>query len=128
MKRFHNPQATLDDMGATSNLISKLAASPAPARVPYYVVGSDTGLYRDYGGNDHFLSQVKNWLMGNVVFPGLDRALFGEKPNDMAVTTASMEKITGFDTARHLQILPGDHISYFTEEPTRKAILDRAKN
>lgn len=123
IKKFHDPQASLNDMDAGSPLISKLENSTPPPAIPYLLIGSDTSLFREYEDNDVFLSKLKNLLMGKIVFPGLDMALFNKTPNDMAVTVASMKKITGFDNVNNMQVLAGDHISYFSEETTRKAIL-----
>ena len=127
LKKFHNPQTALNDMGLDAAFIKELNESEAAAQVAYYLVGSDTNLYREYNGEDYFLSKVKFWLMDKVVFPGLDQTLFNKQPNDMAVTVESMKKIKGFDAETKVQILPGDHISYFTDELTRKAIVDLAK-
>lgn len=128
LKKFHDPQTALNDMGLDADFIKKLNDSATAAHIDYYLVGSDTNLYREYSGEDHFLSKVKFWLMDKVVFPGLDQVLFKKLPNDMAVTVDSMKKIKTFDAEKNMKILPGDHISYFTEEPTRKTILTLLKN
>lgn len=127
LKKFHNPEVALKDMGFDSNLMKQLEQSSAPDTVPYYLVGSNTSLYREYQGDDRFLSIVKNWLMDKIVFPGLDIGVFKNQPNDMAVTIDSMKKVAGFNAGTNMQVLPGDHISYFSEKETRKAILDLAK-
>jgi hypothetical protein len=110
-------------MGPTGLLITTLGNSIPPADVPYFLVGSDTSWYREYKDNDIFLNKVKNLFMNKIVFPGFNLALFHQLPNDMAVTLDSMKKIMNFDSVNRMQTLPGDHISYFSEAKTRKAIL-----
>jgi triacylglycerol esterase/lipase EstA (alpha/beta hydrolase family) len=128
IKKLHDPQATLKDMAAGSPVIDKLASSIPPPAIPYLLIGSDTALLKEAGENDAFLKKVKGFLMGKILFPGLDKALFHQMPNDMAVTIDSMKKISGFDNVKYMQVFPGDHISYFSDEATRKAILALANS
>ncbi len=126
IKKFHDPQASLKDMGLDGQVIEDLGHSSPPDGVPYHLIGSNTGLYREYNGDDPFFTKVKNALMQKIVFPGFNLALFHQLPNDMAVTLNSMKTIPGFDVVHNMTTLPGDHISYFSEVLTRKAILDLA--
>lgn len=126
INHFYDPQANLKGMGIDGELIKDLGKSEKPGSLKYHLVGSDTELYREYAGNDAFLVKVKNAFMDKFFFPGLNQALFHKQLNDMAVTLESMKAIQGFDAAKDMQTLPGDHISYFCEAATRKAILDLA--
>ncbi len=128
IKKLHDPQQTLKDMSASSEMIKELAQSSPPEGIPYSLIGSDTNLYRHYDGNDTFLKKAKEFFMEKIVFPGLDTALFKDRPNDMAVTVESMENVPGFGTGDKVVILPGDHISYFSDERTRKEILGKLFN
>jgi hypothetical protein len=124
LKKFHDPQTTLKGMDKGSAVIKELGKQAAASTpIPYFLVGSDTSLFRDYHEQDEFLLKVKNLLMKKIVFPGFDLALFHQAPNDMAVTLDSMKEIPGFDATTNMQTLPGDHISYFSDTATRKAIL-----
>lgn len=126
INHFYDPRANLKGMGIDGDLIKDLGKSRKPDSMKYYMIGSDTNLYRAYNGHDPFLVKVKNAFMGNLLFPGLNKALFHKQSNDMAVTLDSMKTIEGFEAVDDMTTLPGDHISYFSEAVTRKAILDLA--
>jgi pimeloyl-ACP methyl ester carboxylesterase len=128
IKKFHDPLASLKDMGLDGQPIKELNESSQPANIPYYLIASDTSLLREYEGDDGFLAKLKRNIMNKVAFPCFDLALFEQKPNDMAVTLNSMKTINGFDNVTKMKTLPGDHISYFTQSITRKAILEQAAN
>jgi pimeloyl-ACP methyl ester carboxylesterase len=127
IKKLHDPKATLKDMELSSDFIKILSKSPMPEKVPYYIVGSNTGLLDDqYKGDDPFFRKLGVLLKTRLFYPALDQALFKKQPNDMAVTLQSMQTIHEFadDVTTAMKVLPGDHISYFSEPDTRKAILD----
>jgi pimeloyl-ACP methyl ester carboxylesterase len=131
IKKLHDPKATLKAMDLNSEFIKSLADSALPEHVPYYLVGSNTGLLDgQYDGDDPFFKKLGVLFKTRLLYPGLDKTLFKNQPNDMAVTLKSMQTMQEFadDVATAMKILPGDHISYFSEPGTRKAILDFVSN
>jgi pimeloyl-ACP methyl ester carboxylesterase len=127
IKKLHDPKATLKAMDLNSEFIKVLAVSELPATLPYYMVGSDTGLLEsNYTGDDPFFKKMGGLFKTHLLYPGLDKLMFKDNPNDMAVTLKSMQSMHEFadDVDTAMLVLPGDHISYFSEPGTRKAILD----
>ncbi|HEX6426666.1 MAG TPA: caspase family protein, partial [Niastella sp.] len=68
LKKFHDPQTALKGMDMESEVIKELKKQVAAAPpIPYFLVGSDTSLFRDYNDEDKFLLKVKNLFMKKIV-------------------------------------------------------------
>lgn len=124
IENCYNPGNTLKQMSLNSDFLSNLNKQPLPKELPYFIVGSDTALIKEGKTKDAFLKKVPEFLKQKILFPGLDMLLFDGKPNDMAVTIDSMKALKEADVNSKIAIYPGDHISYFSEETTRKEIIN----
>jgi hypothetical protein len=119
-----NPWKTLDELTPDSEFMVRMENSVPPTLVPYHIIAGDTGLLKEgYEGDDYFLKKIGEALMHNLAYPALSRFLFSEKPNDLAVTLESMQRVTGFDKA-NMHTLASDHISYYTEDVSRKKMVE----
>ncbi|MEP7233276.1 MAG: caspase family protein [Ginsengibacter sp.] len=122
-----DPGKTLDEMNPGSDFLQKLALSNEPANISYSIIAGDTSLLKNgYKGDDFFLKKLADMLEKGVVYPGLTFALFNKKPNDIAVTLDSMRTIPGFDNTR-MYVLASDHLTYFSEDVSRKKLIELIK-
>ncbi|HEX2533227.1 MAG TPA: hypothetical protein VHK69_05800, partial [Chitinophagaceae bacterium] len=118
-----NPLHTLAELDPGSDLLRELAGSRPPDGIPYFILAGDvTQLGLDYSGSDYFLKKVAEAVKRNIVYPALTRTLYGQKPNDIAVTLDSMQAIAGFPK-ENLHVVASDHLSYFTEEVCHEKLL-----
>ncbi len=124
MKNFYNPGNTLQDMSIDSSFLKHLKDKPLPTDISYFVIGSDTSLVEGANTQDPFLKKLPQLLKKDLLYPGLNKALFGGKKNDMAVTLSSMQAIKGLDNDQNMEVFPGDHLSYFSEKITRDKIVE----
>lgn len=124
IENCYNPGNTLKQMSLKSEFLSNLNQQTLPKELPYFIVGSDTSLINEGNTKDAFLKKVPKFLKQKILFPGLDAILFDGKPNDMAVTIDSMKTLKDTNVTNKITIYPGDHISYFSEESTRKEIIN----
>ncbi|HPE60867.1 MAG TPA: hypothetical protein PLB10_11075 [Thiolinea sp.] len=112
---------TLDELAPDSPTLQALYAAPDP-QVPYALIAGDTRVLRlALDDRDSALNRLMVLLkqQGRQAVANLfTRSLFGDEPNDIAVTQDSMRHIApGRQPAMRFYVTDCDHLSYFVHPP-----------
>jgi pimeloyl-ACP methyl ester carboxylesterase len=107
---------TLEQMNPASDFIGKLNTSPDPG-IPYTILAGDVDVYKSAG--DPFFDALLVKVGQSAIFG----ALFGEKPNDIAV---GVDSIIGVATQRTPAPVHSGvachHLNYFTSTSGQEAL------
>jgi len=119
-----DPLKTLQELRTKSDFIGEMKLANMPADIHYHLIGGDTSLLAaNYDGDDPFLKKMATGLANKLLYPGLTKAVFENKPNDMAVTLESMQSINGIDLTQFYTAAT-NHIGYFGDKKCRKQLME----
>jgi hypothetical protein len=120
-----NPLETFADLAPGSDMMKKLAGTPMSGKVPYALVAGNTSLIDQHDTEAPYLKRILQALKEGAYW-GWSKAMFKDKPNDIACTVESMRTVPNLP-AKNVKEVACDHISYFGDGPTlaeiRKALV-----
>ena len=118
-----NIDNALDQMQPDSEFIKAIALNPDP-QVPYTIIAGDRSTF--IRPQSSRLRRLMNKLFTPAINRVIDGLVFGDEPNDIAVSLTSIKSVSR-DRYPQPKILPNvacDHMTYFTTEAGLQALTD----